>query len=292
MAGGSGKSGKKPVVGVGSMERARLVEQVCNYIRSNISSSLTLGDLEGRFGIRGYTIQRWFKDIMGISPRKYMEELRIHRLKDNLRSGDPMPQAVYNTGYRSQSWLYEDSLSKLGMVPSAYRKGGEGETIYYLTGKCVLGAIIVAETDRGICAVSIGDSEETLEDSLKGEFHRANVVKSEKERPRLDSLLKYFEGQRLSLPVALQGTDFQQRVWAAIASIPYGETRTYNDIAEIIGKPRAYRAVANACGANHVPLVIPCHRVVRKDGSLGGYALGPERKRYLLEMEKRNSAKK
>ena len=275
---------------IGDVERARMVERICNYIRSNASSSLTLGKLEKVFGIRGYTIQRWFKEIMGISPRKYLEELRIHKLKSNLRSGEPMPQAIYNTGYRSQSWLYEDSLSKLGMVPGAYRKGGEGETIYFLTGTCALGAIIVAETEKGICAVSMGDSEEVLEQSLRREFHRADIQRSEKARDRLNSLLQYFEGQRLSLPVALQGTDFQQRVWAAIASIPYGETRTYNEIAEVIGKPKAYRAVANACGANHIPIVIPCHRVVRKDGSLGGYALGVERKRYLLEMERKNSS--
>lgn len=274
------------------MDKVRLVEQICDYIRSNVSSSLTLADLERKFGVRGYTIQRWFKDIMGITPRKYMEEMRIHKLKSSLRNGEPMPQAVYSTGYRSQSWLYEDSLSKLGMVPSAYRKGGEGETIYFLTGRCVLGALIVAETEQGICAVSMGDSEEALEQALRKEFYRADLQKSERARERLNSLLLYFEGQRLNLPVALQGTDFQQRVWAAISSIPYGETRTYNEIAEIIGKPRAYRAVANACGANHVPLVIPCHRVVRKDGSLGGYALGLERKKYLLEMEKRNSSEK
>ncbi len=273
------------------MQKARLVEQVCDYIRENISSSLTLEDLEKKFGVRGYSIQRWFKEIMGITPRKYMEELRIHKLKTNLKNGEPMPMAIYNTGYKSQSWLYEDSLSKLGMVPSAYRKGGAGETIYFLTGKCALGAIIVAETEQGICAVSMGDSEEALVQSLRKEFNRADLQHSEKARDRLNSLLDYFNGQRLNLPVAIQGTDFQQRVWAAIASIPYGETRSYNDIAGMIGKPKAFRAVANACGANHVPLIIPCHRVVRKDGSLGGYALGLDRKKYLLEMEKRNSAK-
>ncbi len=274
------------------MGKVKLVEQICDYIRSNLISSLTLVDLESKFGVRGYTIQRWFKDIMGITPRKYMEEQRIHKLKINLRKGEPMPQAIYSTGYRSQSWLYEDSLSKLGMVPSAYRKGGDGETIYFLTGRCVLGTLIVAETEQGICAVSIGDSEEVLELALRREFYKADLQRSERARERLNSLLQYFEGQSLNLPVALQGTDFQQRVWTAIASIPYGETRTYNEIAEIIGKPKAYRAVANACGANHVPLVIPCHRVVRKDGSLGGYALGVDRKKYLLEMEKRNSSKR
>ncbi len=275
-----------------TLEKARLVEQVCHHIRANISSSLTLEDLENKFGVRGYTIQRWFKEIMGISPRKYMEELRIHKLKSNLRKGEPMPEAVYNTGYKSQSWLYDDSRSKLGMVPGAYRNGGEGETIYFLTGQCILGAIIVAETEQGICAVSIGDSEEDLEQALKREFKRADIQKSERIRNRLNTLLQYFEGQELRLPVALRGTDFQRRVWAAIASIPYGETRSYNEIAELIGKPHAYRAVANACGANPVPLIIPCHRVVRKDGSLGGYALGVDRKKYLLDMEKRNSVKK
>lgn len=161
-------------------------------------------------------------------------------------------------------------------------------TINYLIERSKLGYLLVAETSYGICSVSIADSEEQLISSLKREFPQGKVLRSEKVRKRLKSVLDYFEGQLLNLPVDVNGTDFQKRVWSAIASIPYGETRSYNQIAEMIGKPKAYRAVANACGANPVPLIIPCHRVIRKDGSIGGYGLGPERKRYLLEMERRN----
>lgn len=266
-----------------------IVEEICNYIRRNASSDLSLAALEKRFGISRFTIQKTFKEIMGITPRKYAEECRIHGLKKNLRDGQVVPGAVYRTGYNSQSWLYSDAASKLGMLPSSYRNGGEGETIRYLTAECDLGCIMVAETDAGICALSIADDEESLLESLRKEYGKADLVRSDLVKERMDAVLDYFKGQLLNLPVAVRGTDFQRRVWAAIMSIPYGETRTYNDIADSIGKPRAYRAVANACASNPVPLIVPCHRVVRKDGGMGGYALGVERKRFLLNMEKERS---
>lgn len=282
----------RPMEDPGIMGKMRLVEDICDYIRGNPTGSNSLEDLENRFKVNRFTLQKIFKKIMGISPRKYVEECRIVALKKNLREGEPLPGAVYKSGYNSQSWLYGSGSSKLGMKPSEYRKGGTNASIKYLTGKCVLGAIIVAETPRGICALSIGDSEEVLVNSLHTEFPNAEITMSEDVRPRMESVQEYFEGREVSLPLDLRGTDFQIRVWSALRSIPYGETRTYNEVAEMIGKPRAFRAVANACASNHIPLIVPCHRVVRSDGEMGGYALGVERKRYLLELESRNSGKK
>lgn len=281
----------RPMEDPGIMKKMRLVEDICDYIRRNPTESNSLVDLERQFGVNRFSIQKIFKKIMGISPRKYVEECRIMALKKNLRKGEPLPGAVYKSGYNSQSWLYDSGSSKLGMKPSDYRKGGENTSINYLTGKCILGTVIVAETSRGICALSIGDSEEVLVNSLYMEFPNAEITKSEEVRPRLESVREYFEGREVNLPLDMRGTDFQKRVWSALRSIPYGETRTYNEVAEMIGKPRSYRAVANACASNHIPLIVPCHRVVRSDGEMGGYGLGIERKRYLLEFEKRNSGK-
>lgn len=281
----------RPMEDAGILKKMRLVEDICDYVRRNPTSGNSLSDLEKEFKVNRYTIQKVFKKIMGISPRKYVEECRIIALKKNLREGEPLPKAVYSAGYNSQSWLYDSSSSKLGMRPSDYRKGGENTSIKYLTGQCVLGTIIVAETDRGICALSIGDSEEVLVNSLFREFPKAKINRSDDVAPRLQSVQEYFNGMEVNLPLDLRGTDFQVRVWSALRSIPYGETRTYNQVAEMIGKPRAFRAVANACASNHIPLIVPCHRVVRSDGSMGGYALGIERKKYLLELEKRNSGR-
>lgn len=272
-------------------DKTRIVEEICDFIRGNISGDLSLSSLEKRFGVSRFTILRSFKDIMGITPRKYVEECRIHKLKINLKEGQVLPKAVYNTGYNSHSWLYEDAMAKLGMLPSSYRDGGRGETVRYRIKPCRLGLVMVAETDYGICALSIADSEEDLVRSLKSEYNKAQLVMSESVDPQMEKVLDYFDGQLLNLPVAVKGTEFQRRVWAAILTIPYGETRSYNEVAEMVGNPKAYRAVANACASNPVPLIVPCHRVLRKNGDMGGYALGLHRKKYLLDMERRKMPK-
>ncbi len=284
------KNGSRSVSRKREASDADLVEEMCNYIRGNATSGLSLAALEEKFSLSRYTLHRLFKQVMGITPRKYMEECRINLLKRNLREGEVMPNAVYRTGYNSHSWLYSDASSKLGMLPSTYRNGGKGAVVQYLTAECDLGHLLVAQTEHGICSLTIADSEDDLLKFIRREFPKAEIVRSESARPRLDSVIDYFHGQLLNLPVEVGGTSFQRRVWAAIRTIPYGETKTYNEIAELIGKPTAYRAVANACGANPVPLIVPCHRVVRKDGGLGGYGMGIDRKKYLLEMEKRNRA--
>ncbi len=272
-------------------EKTALVEKICDYIKQNPTEKLTLSSLEKKFGLNKFYLQKTFKEIMGITPRKYVEECRIQVLKLNLREGVPIPSAIYKSGYNSQSWLYEKTSSKLGMPASSYRKGGEGAEIRYMISECKLGFLIVAETDHGVCALSIGDSEEQLVDSLKREFPKADIKSSDSVKERFNAVLGYFDGQLLNLPLDVQGTDFQKRVWSALRTIPYGEVRTYQEVADMIDMPKAYRAVANACASNHVPLVVPCHRVVRKDDGLGGYALGIWRKEYLLKMEKKNSDK-
>lgn len=272
-------------------EKTALVERICDYIKQNPTEKLTLSSLEKKFGLNKFYLQKTFKEIMGITPRKYVEECRIQVLKRNLREGVPIPSAIYKSGYNSQSWLYEKTSSKLGMPASSYRKGGEGAEIRYMISECKLGFLIVAETDHGVCALSIGDSEEQLVDSLKREFPKADIKSSDSVKERFNAVLGYFDGQLLNLPLDVQGTDFQKRVWSALRTIPYGEVRTYQQVADMIDMPKAYRAVANACASNPVPLVVPCHRVVRKDDGLGGYALGIWRKEYLLKMEKKNSDK-
>ena len=272
-------------------EKTALVERICDYIKQNPTEKLTLSSLEKKFGLNKFYLQKTFKEIMGITPRKYVEECRIQVLKRNLREGVPIPSAIYKSGYNSQSWLYEKTSSKLGMPASSYRKGGEGAEIRYMISECKLGFLIVAETDHGVCALSIGDSEEQLVDSLKREFPKADIKSSDSVKERFNAVLGYFDGQLLNLPLDVQGTDFQKRVWSALRTIPYGEVRTYQQVADMIDMPKAYRAVANACASNPVPLVVPCHRVVRKDDGLGGYALGIWRKEYLLKMEKKNSGK-
>ena len=272
-------------------KKMEIVESICHHIRQNPSGDMSLSALESAFGLSRFYIQKTFKEVMGITPRKYVEECRIQLLKRNLKEGVPIPSAVYNTGLNSQSWLYENGPSKLGMPPSSYRKGGEGARIQYMITKCRLGLLMVAETGYGVCALSIGDSEEQLLLSLKNEFPRAEIQSSDDVEDRVNTVLRYLDGQFLNLPVDIQGTDFQKRVWSALRTIPYGETRTYQEVADMIGAPKAHRAVANACARNPVPLIVPCHRVVRKDGGMGGYALGVERKRALLELEKSRKGK-
>lgn len=291
------KGGKRQRVGKGASAaggqgeaaerwKIRLIEQVCDYIRSNASGDMSLGGLEKKFGISRYRLQRAFSEVMGISPRKYAEECRILLLKRHLRWGRKVPSAIYSSGYGSQSWLYSSHSSKLGMTPASYRKGGEGATISYGTATSSFGLIMVAETEHGVCSLNVGGSEGELETSLRSEFPAAVIVKSDSVMETLRSVLGYFDGQRLRIPLDVDGTEFQRRVWSAVMMIPYGRTASYIDIAAFLGSPGASRAVANACASNPVPLIIPCHRVVRADGRPGGYSLGIDRKLKLLQLEK------
>ena len=266
--------------------KAELVKQVCGYLRENSSSPVTLGSLGEKFGLSQFRLQRTFTDVMGISPREYLEEFRLSVLRSKLTAGEPVVGALREAGYSAQSWLYGDSRRKLGMTPATYKKGGSGVQIGYATGASALGRLLVATTDHGVCSIKAGRNDNELLKALAAEFPRAGIVKSPRAMRYLRSLQKHLRGQEMRFPLDIRGTDFQMRVWTALQRIPLGETRSYQEVAEMVGEPRAVRAVANACGSNPVPLIIPCHRVIRKDGSLGGYGMGVGRKKALLSEER------
>lgn len=266
--------------------KAELVTGVCDYIRENSTSRITLKTLGAKFGVSPFHLQRTFSEVMGMSPREYLEEFRLSDLRRHLAKGEPVVSALRGTGYSAQSWLYEDSKRRLGMTPATYRKGGEGIAIAFATGPSSLGRLLVATTEHGVCAVKAGRSDEELVRALRAEFPRAIIGREARARRYLDALNRHLNGQEVKFPLDIKGTDFQMRVWTALTRIPLGETRSYHDVAKMVGRPRAVRAVANACASNPVPLIIPCHRVIRKDGSLGGYGLGVYRKKALLSNER------
>jgi AraC family transcriptional regulator of adaptative response/methylated-DNA-[protein]-cysteine methyltransferase len=274
------------VVTIGrSTKSAELVKSVCYYLKENSASRITLRTLGGRFGLSPFHLQRVFAEVMGMSPREYLAECRLNDLRSRLARGEPVINALRGSGYSSQSWLYEDSRRRLGMTPATYRKGGAGTKISYVTGDSSLGRLLVATTEHGVCSVKAGRSDSELVRCLHDEFPKALIVSAPDARHYFDALNDHLSGQEVKLPLDINGTDFQMKVWTALRTIPRGETRSYQQVAKMVGEPRAVRAAANACASNPVPLIIPCHRVIRKDGSLGGYGLGIGRKRKLLLAE-------
>jgi AraC family transcriptional regulator of adaptative response/methylated-DNA-[protein]-cysteine methyltransferase len=270
----------------GPSRNAELVGRVCDYIRENSASKITLHGLGERFGASPFHLQRIFSDVMGMSPRRYLEECRLQELRSRLAKGEPVVKAIRGTGYSAQSWLYEGSRARLGMTPATYRNGAPGTLIAYATGDSSIGRVLVAATEHGVCSVKAGRNDDELLHSLRKEFPRAQLARGQRARRFLGALNDHLRGQQVKLPIDVRGTDFQLKVWMALRDIPMGETRSYSDVARIIGEPKAVRAVANACASNPVPLIIPCHRVIRKDGSLGGYGLGIGRKKTLLSKER------
>jgi AraC family transcriptional regulator of adaptative response/methylated-DNA-[protein]-cysteine methyltransferase len=267
-----------------------VVWQVCRYIEDHPDGPTTLTALGAHVGVSPSHLQRLFKSIMGVTPRQYVEARRLERFKDQLREGDAVTGALYDAGYRSSSQLYTQALAHLGMTPTTYRKGGKGMEIMYTTTASPLGSLLVAATERGLCTVRFGESIADLEQALVREFPAATIQRDDAAlRPWVDALVRYLDGRQpqLDLPLDVQATAFQSRVYEALRAIPYGSTRSYSQVAQAIGRPTAVRAVAHACATNPVALVIPCHRVVRDDGSLGGYRWGVERKRSLLTQEAR-----
>lgn len=247
----------------------------------------TLETLGERVGASPYHLQRSFKRLLGISPREYADARRLGRVKSMLREGNGVADALYGAGYGSASRLYERADTQLGMTPATYAKGGKGARIAFATGDCRFGRVLVATTDRGVCAVSLGDDDAALEAALRREYPEAELVPGTR-GPWFDAVLRRLEGEARSedLPLDLRATAFQWRVWRALQSIPPGETRSYRELAAAIGAPKAVRAVGRACGANRLAVVIPCHRAVRGDGAIGGYKWGAERKAALLEAER------
>jgi len=235
-------------------------------------------------------LARAFKRVLGITPRAYAEAHRTARFKQELKRRKHVSPALYEAGYSSTSRVYEHTHEQLGMTPATYARGGPGVDIVFVTVPTSLGRLLVAATDRGICRVTLGDSAAKLEADLRTEFDAARVreQKGGTLEGFVDAIRSYLEGTEphLDLPLDIRATAFQRRVWQELQQIPFGETRTYAQVAQAIGRPKATRAVARACANNPAALIIPCHRVIREDGQLGGYRWGMERKESLLQKEK------
>jgi AraC family transcriptional regulator of adaptative response/methylated-DNA-[protein]-cysteine methyltransferase len=264
-----------------------LTERACRMMEQ-AASSPTLAALGRQLGVSPRHLQRVFTRVTGVSPRAYGDALRAGRLREALRSGAAITGAMYGAGYGSPSRIY-DRTSPLGMTPATYRKGGKGMRIGYTTAESPLGQVMVAATERGLCFVSLGDSERGLERDLRNEFPEAEIHRAARGLGRMvTAVVGAVRGKTpdRGLPLDIQGTAFQRLVWDELRRIEPGKTVTYAELARRIGKPQASRAVASACASNHVAVVVPCHRVVRSDGGLGGYRWGIERKAALLNSER------
>ena len=268
--------------------RARLIERSCKYIEANLDAKLTLDNLSRQAGLSPFHFQRTFKKVLGISPRQYVEARRLEKMKRSLTSGETVTNSLYDAGFTSMSRLYEKSSPRLGVSPGVFRRGGEGLRIHYTIVDSSIGRVLLAATDRGACAVCMGASDEAVEAALQEDYYAADLRRDDEGmRKWAEALLSYFDGHEFprDLPLDVQATAFQWKVWREIQSIPYGQTATYSNIARSLGSPRATRAVARACATNPVAIVIPCHRVIGKDGSLRGYGWGVKRKKTLLSLE-------
>jgi AraC family transcriptional regulator of adaptative response/methylated-DNA-[protein]-cysteine methyltransferase len=270
--------------------------QVCAYIRKNLDNrqALKLESLSRRFGLSTFHFQRTFKTTVGVSPRQYVEAIRMETLKENLKTNVSVTGAIYNAGFASSSRVYERVDTRLGMTPHEYRSGGKGVELSYVTAETPLGLMMLAATNRGLCFLEFGESEEELLESLQQEYPSSVRLAMKKPYSKqfagwMQALSTYLEGERAlqKLPVAVHGTAFQLKVWSYLQTIPAGTVQSYTEVAQAIGHPKAVRAVASACAANRIALVIPCHRVIRGDGGLGGYRWGLERKRTLIDAERR-----
>jgi AraC family transcriptional regulator of adaptative response/methylated-DNA-[protein]-cysteine methyltransferase len=268
--------------------RVPLVRAACRLIDAHPDAPASLAVLSARTGVTAHRLLRAFQRVLGISPRQYRDARRLDRFKTGLRTRRRVSPALYEAGYGSTSRVYERSDVQLGMTPATYSRGGAGTQISYTTAPCPLGRLLVAQTPRGICRVSLGNNVDELEASLRVEFPAAEIRRDQGMlATSVGAILGYLGGERaLDLPLDVRATAFQRRVWEALRRIPYGSTRSYAQVARAIGHPTATRAVARACATNPAALVIPCHRVVRADGGLGGYRWGIERKRALLVAER------
>lgn len=274
----------------GAIPSARVsarVARLCRMIEA-ADDTPSLAELAAAVGLSPSHTQRMFTQALGLSPHAYAAACRERRVRALLASEASVTEAIYGAGYGSSGRFYERSTQLLGMTPSAYRKQAPDLAIRFAVGQCSLGAILVAATERGVCAVTLGDEPEPLVRELEQRFARATLVGAD---PAFEALVAQVVGLveqprvDVRLPLDVRGTAFQQRVWAALTRIPAGETRTYTQLAEELGAPKAARAVARACATNPVAVAIPCHRVVRADTSLAGYRWGIERKRELLARE-------
>lgn len=279
----------RPTEPRGADPRLALVHDVCRFLDAHPDEPARLTDLAARARTTPHRLLRAFRSVLGISPRDYHDARRLDLFKTRLKEKKHVSPALYDAGYSSPSRIYERAHAQLGMTPAAYRRGAPGTRITYAVAPCRLGLLVVAATARGICRVALGDRAAALEAGLRHEFPAAEL---QRDRGMLTAwvqeILRSVDGdpRPLDLPLDVRATAFQRRVWQALRKIPYGETRSYAQVARAIGHPSATRAVARACATNPAALVIPCHRVVRSDGEPGGYRWGVERKQALLEGER------
>jgi AraC family transcriptional regulator, regulatory protein of adaptative response / methylated-DNA-[protein]-cysteine methyltransferase len=266
------------------------IQRACDIIRANPEERHTLSALAGRVGLSRFHFQRAFTQAVGISPRAYAEACRLGQVKTALKRGERVTPALYDAGYGSSSRLYERAGAAFGMTPATYRKGAPGVEIDFTIAASPLGRLLLAATRRGVCRVMIGESDPHLERELRQEYPQAIVRRNDRLlSAQVRTLLDHLRGgsPHTDLPLDVRATAFQWRVWRQLQAIPYGETRTYREVAASIGKPSATRAVARACATNPVALLVPCHRVIRTDGSMGGYRWGVQRKEKLLAHERK-----
>jgi AraC family transcriptional regulator, regulatory protein of adaptative response / methylated-DNA-[protein]-cysteine methyltransferase len=264
-----------------------ILSKAKSYLDSRRGERVTLEQLAGAVGASPFHLQRRFKEAFGVSPRDYQDAYRIESVKSSLRNGSRVTDAVFEAGYGSVSRFYEKP--RLGMPARDYRARGKGQSISYCCFPTALGTVLIAATEHGLCSLKLGSDAKELKQLLAREFGEAELV--EAPLPGLKKgIVQFLQGDAnlAKVPVDIRGTVFQRKVWDELRRIPRGETRTYSEIARAIGEPRAVRAVGSACGANPVALVVPCHRAVRTDGGLGGYAWGLPRKKKLLALEKKS----
>jgi AraC family transcriptional regulator, regulatory protein of adaptative response / methylated-DNA-[protein]-cysteine methyltransferase len=266
----------------------KLVRAICRYIEQHLDEPVTLNRIGKEFQQSPFHLQRKFKSVLGITPREYADSCRLKTLKRNLQAGDSVTRAMYDAGYGSSSRLYERTASQLGMTPDKYRRGAIAASIRYACAESPLGRMLIAATEKGICSIQFGRSDSELLEGLKREFPFA--VRKQDEgglHSWTNAFLKHMQGKNLdsSLPLDIRATAFQRQVWTYLQSIPFGQTRSYSEVAKAIGQPKACRAVARACATNPVAIEIPCHRIVREDGTMGGYRWGLQRKKALLQIE-------
>ena len=274
--------------GTRSSERAALIARACRIIETSEDPPL-LGELAAEMGVSAYHFHRLFKAETGLTPKAYSSAYRARRLREELATSKAsITEVIYGAGFNSNSRFYEAADQMLGMRPKDYRARGTGTSIRFAVGQCSLGAILVAQSERGLCAISLGNDPEALVQELQDQFSKAEIIGGDSEFEKIVSEVVGFiekPAMGLSLPLDVQGTAFQERVWRALSELPPGTTTSYTELACKLGSPKAVRAVANACGANQLAVAIPCHRVVRRNGDLAGYRWGVERKRELLRRE-------
>jgi AraC family transcriptional regulator of adaptative response/methylated-DNA-[protein]-cysteine methyltransferase len=287
----------RPLASLDTDPDAERMQALCAYIRAHVSEGVTLAELGRKAGLSPFHVQRRFKAIVGMTPKQYLQACRLETFKGELRSRRSVTEAIYEAGFGASSSVYGRVDARLGMTPAAYRAGGTNEVISYQAVDCPLGRMLVGATERGLCFVQFGDDDDALLAELRREYPAATTVPMPVGRSQqagteagewIQALQRHLKGQQphLDLPLDVRATAFQMKVWQYLQSIPYGEVQSYSEVAEGIGQPTAVRAVARACATNRVAVVIPCHRVVRGSGELGGYRGGPARKKALLEREK------